>query len=93
MMQASDKYEIHNFLLEMIRLLGRMAVFPVPTIALVTGHAFAGGCMFALAHDYRVLYKSIILNNIFLKIMGEGKGQWYCYDILKMEYIKHNLGQ
>ena len=38
----------------MIRLLGRMAVFPVPTIALVTGHAFAGGCMFALAHDYRV---------------------------------------
>ncbi|RFU26564.1 hypothetical protein B7463_g9778, partial [Scytalidium lignicola] len=29
--------------------------FPYPTIALITGHTFGGGCPFALAHDYRVM--------------------------------------
>ncbi len=37
-------------------------VFPVPTIACVTGHAFAAGCMLALSHDYRVKNKYLILN-------------------------------
>ncbi|KAH7327533.1 ClpP/crotonase-like domain-containing protein [Rhexocercosporidium sp. MPI-PUGE-AT-0058] len=29
--------------------------FPYPTIALVTGHTFGGGCPLALAHDYRIM--------------------------------------
>lgn len=29
--------------------------FPFPTVALITGHTFGGGCPFALAHDYRVM--------------------------------------
>jgi Delta3-Delta2-enoyl-CoA isomerase len=38
--------------LEFIRLLGRVAVLPLPTLSLVRGGAVAGGCMFAFAHDY-----------------------------------------
>jgi enoyl-CoA hydratase/carnithine racemase len=29
--------------------------FPYPTVALITGHTFGGACLFALAHDYRVM--------------------------------------
>ncbi|RKP19805.1 ClpP/crotonase [Rozella allomycis CSF55] len=38
-------------------LLYRVLVFPVPTIAVIRGHAFAGGCLIALAHDYRIMKK------------------------------------
>jgi enoyl-CoA hydratase/carnithine racemase len=34
--------------------LGRLLVFPVPTIAAVNGHAFGIGALLALAHDQRV---------------------------------------
>lgn len=36
-----------------IRLLGRVLSLCVPTIALVNGHAIAGGCMLMFAHDWR----------------------------------------
>ncbi|KAH8204213.1 hypothetical protein TruAng_001633 [Truncatella angustata] len=32
----------------------RFLTFPMPTIALLNGHAFAGGFMWAMHHDYRV---------------------------------------
>ncbi|KAI0106491.1 enoyl-CoA hydratase/isomerase [Nemania sp. FL0031] len=32
----------------------RFLTFPMPTIALINGHAFAGGIMLAMHHDYRV---------------------------------------
>jgi enoyl-CoA hydratase/carnithine racemase len=35
--------------------LGRLLCFPVPTIAAINGHAFAGGFMLAFAHDYRIM--------------------------------------
>lgn len=37
------------------KLLGRVLCFPRPTVAAVNGHAFAGGGMLMLAHDYAVM--------------------------------------
>jgi enoyl-CoA hydratase/carnithine racemase len=36
-------------------LLATLLDFNFPTVALVNGHVFGGGCPFALAHDYRVM--------------------------------------
>ncbi|CAG8777984.1 23708_t:CDS:2, partial [Racocetra persica] len=38
-----------------LKLLARILTFPIPTVAAINGHAFAGGFMFAIAHDYRVM--------------------------------------
>jgi len=40
---------------EVQALLARFLELPVPTVAAVQGHAFAGGAMLALAHDARVM--------------------------------------
>lgn len=36
-------------------LLAKMLTLPVPTIALVNGHAFGAGAMLAVAHDFRIM--------------------------------------
>ena len=33
----------------------RFVAYPMPTIALINGHAFAGGLMLAMMHDYRIM--------------------------------------
>ncbi|KAI8602838.1 ClpP/crotonase-like domain-containing protein [Dissophora ornata] len=36
-------------------MLNKILMFGIPTIACLNGHAFAGGCLMAMAHDYRVM--------------------------------------
>ncbi|KAK7208007.1 ClpP/crotonase-like domain-containing protein [Myxozyma melibiosi] len=33
----------------------RLLEYPTPLVAMINGHAFAGGFMFALCHDYRIM--------------------------------------
>jgi enoyl-CoA hydratase/carnithine racemase len=44
-----------GFVARFLAFLGRTLAFPVPAVAAINGHAFAGGGMFALAHDFRVM--------------------------------------
>ncbi|KAK1596678.1 enoyl-CoA hydratase/isomerase [Colletotrichum navitas] len=37
------------------RLYHRLLTYPMPTLALIPGHAFAGGFMTAMHHDYRIM--------------------------------------
>jgi enoyl-CoA hydratase/carnithine racemase len=37
---------------DMMRMCARVMSLPMPTVAAVNGHAFAGGAMFTLAHDH-----------------------------------------
>ncbi|XP_077982426.1 uncharacterized protein LOC144437375 [Glandiceps talaboti] len=49
----SSNEEIGSF--AVVPLVMRVLTFPIPTVAAINGHAFAGGALFALAHDYRVM--------------------------------------
>jgi enoyl-CoA hydratase/carnithine racemase len=44
-----------DYVIDVHALLARILAIPVPTVAAVQGHAFAGGGMLALAHDFRVM--------------------------------------
>ncbi|KAE9380635.1 enoyl-CoA hydratase/isomerase [Stipitochalara longipes BDJ] len=49
----------------------RLLTYPMPTIALINGHAFAGGFMLAMYHDYRVFNPSrgfLCLNELDLGV-------------------------
>ena len=54
-LMGEGKDEWKNFIPEVLKFLGRVMAFPVPTVAAMNGHAFAAGAMLALAHDYRVM--------------------------------------
>ncbi|MGH7786381.1 MAG: enoyl-CoA hydratase-related protein [Candidatus Binatia bacterium] len=43
------------FIRDFLRLLGRVLALPLPTVAAINGHAYAGGGMLALTHDFRVM--------------------------------------
>jgi enoyl-CoA hydratase/carnithine racemase len=47
--------EAEAFLADVHRMFARFLCFPVPTVAAINGHAFAGGGMMALGHDLRVM--------------------------------------
>jgi enoyl-CoA hydratase/carnithine racemase len=44
-----------SFIADLLRCFARILSSPLPTVAAVNGHAFAGGGMLALTHDYRVM--------------------------------------
>ncbi|KAI9221292.1 ClpP/crotonase-like domain-containing protein [Blastocladiella britannica] len=50
--QTGDKYFISD---QYLVLLKRVLTFPVITVAAIAGHCFAGGLLFALCHDYRIV--------------------------------------
>ena len=59
------------FVGDVMRFLGRLMAFPVPTVAAINGHAFAAGAMMALAHDFRVMRADrgfLCLNEIDIRI-------------------------
>jgi Delta3-Delta2-enoyl-CoA isomerase len=44
-----------DYVIDVHALLARVLAMPVPTVAAIQGHAFAGGAMLALAHDFRIM--------------------------------------
>lgn len=68
--QASPEI-IPDFIASMMGLWARVLALPIPTVAAVNGHAFAGGAMFVLAHDH-VLMRSDrgywCVNEVLLKL-------------------------
>lgn len=62
---------IRAFMRSMLGLWARVLALPVPTVAAVNGHAFAGGAMFSQAHDH-VLMRSDrgywCVNEVVLKL-------------------------
>jgi enoyl-CoA hydratase/carnithine racemase len=52
---ASQGDGVGDFIARMHELLARVLEIGVPTVAALQGHTFAGGAMFALAHDQRVM--------------------------------------
>lgn len=49
----SDQFE--SYLKSIHGMYARLLTFPMPTVAAINGHAFAGGGMLALAHDFAVM--------------------------------------
>ena len=52
---GTDGVDAIAFVRTVHKLLGRVLGFPRPTVAALNGHAFAGGAMLALAHDFTVM--------------------------------------
>lgn len=65
---ATGEEDMFAFIADVTRLWARILEAPYPTVAAVNGHAFAGGAMFALAFDQRV--------------MREDRGFWCVNEVL-----------
>lgn len=53
--QAGDTGAIKEFCYTMNRLLRRILLYPMPTIAAISGHAFAGGAIMTCCFDFRFM--------------------------------------
>jgi Delta3-Delta2-enoyl-CoA isomerase len=53
--QAGDKQGIKDFCSTLNQLLRRILLYPMPTIAAITGHAFAGGAIMTCCFDFRFM--------------------------------------
>lgn len=65
---GTGEEDMFGFIADVTRLWARILEAPFPTVAAVNGHAFAGGAMFALAFDQRV--------------MREDRGFWCVNEVL-----------
>ncbi|XP_064640894.1 uncharacterized protein LOC135495843 [Lineus longissimus] len=68
-MASLDDKTRNKFYYAVTSLICRFITFPVPTVAAINGHAFAGGCFLALAHDYIVMQTDkgwMSANEVFL---------------------------
>jgi enoyl-CoA hydratase/carnithine racemase len=54
-MGGEGRDQVDAVLRDVHALFARVMACPVPTVAALNGHAFAGGAMLALAHDFRVM--------------------------------------
>ena len=54
-LSQQDHPDAMRFLGTVLRLFARIVEFPLATCAAINGHAFAGGGMLALAHEWRVM--------------------------------------
>lgn len=55
LIQKGDKESTTAFLYTMNELLKRILLYPMPTIAAISGHAFAGGAIMSCAFDFRFM--------------------------------------
>eukprot|EP01126_Amoeba_proteus_P064902 TRINITY_DN913_c0_g1_i4.p1 TRINITY_DN913_c0_g1~~TRINITY_DN913_c0_g1_i4.p1 ORF type:complete len:195 (+),score=35.03 TRINITY_DN913_c0_g1_i4:594-1178(+) len=79
--------------LKLYACLARLVVFPIPTVAIVTGHAVGGGAMLALAHDFRSTFFFITRYSFcsvvsFLLLRTETQQLVFLYSSLSREYTK-----
>lgn len=54
-LSGDGQSEAPQFIKAVLKLLGRVLAFPIPTAAAMNGHSFAAGAMLALAHDFRIM--------------------------------------
>jgi len=54
-LMGDGKDQSGGFVARLQEFLARVLVFPIPTVAAINGHAFAGGAMLSLAHDSRLM--------------------------------------
>jgi enoyl-CoA hydratase/carnithine racemase len=52
---GQNQDQVQPFVDQVHELLAKFLVAPLPTVAAIQGHCFAGGAMLALAHDWRVM--------------------------------------
>ncbi len=62
-----------EFLNSFYVLLSRFMTLPVITVAAINGHAFAGGCLVAMAQDYRIMRSDrgfLCMNEVDMQLMA-----------------------
>src|SRR3954469_8857428 len=52
---GQNQDQVQSFVDQVHELLAKFLAAPMPTVAAIQGHCFAGGAMLALAHDWRVM--------------------------------------
>lgn len=57
LIETNKEAELKEFFKSFMDLMIRILLFPLPTIALINGHAAAGGAILALGHDIRIMRK------------------------------------